>query len=124
MLSVRSEFLGRALTELADASAAAWPRVLLDELTDDQLLTVVLAPSVADPLPYSSDSPVGKYRISFDPGVPQEIVRRAKLSSQRQGTSAIAEVQAIGALASGLSQEAAWALVRAVITAVTSSAIM
>ncbi|MFO0864369.1 MAG: WD40 repeat domain-containing protein [Gemmataceae bacterium] len=94
IFTIRAELLGRALTAFSDLASYAWPRHLLEELSLDQLRMLIVAPTVSEPLPFSSESPATVFGIRLDPGTDDAIVRRAVQSARRNGFSAISEVLA------------------------------
>lgn len=101
IFTMRIELLGRALTAFPDLASYAWPRHLLEELNEDQLRTLVVAPSVAEPLPFSSESPAAKYGIRVDVGGDDALVRRAMQSARRHAVPAVSEVLASAQILAG-----------------------
>jgi WD40 repeat protein len=122
IFTIRAELLGRALTAFPDLASYAWPRHLLEELSQDQLRMLVVAPTVAEPLPFSSESPAEIFGFRLDAGADEAIVRRALQSARRNGFPVLSEVLASAHILLGKSRSAGM-LMAAMVSRLPDSAI-
>lgn len=98
--TMRTEFLGQLNVVFGGGPArGAWKEFFLDELSEDALKDVLLAPTSAEPLLYSSEAPAGKYQFGFEAGTATAVLEHAKLQGR---TSSYAPLQIVHAVAKQL----------------------
>lgn len=88
ILSLRTEYAGRILHRLREdlADTAAIGEYLLSALRLDDLLAVVLLPTLVEPIPFSTQIPQEQYGFAYEEGVPDTIAREAmRAANQGQG---------------------------------------
>jgi WD40 repeat protein len=78
VLSLRTEYLGRLVDALDGHGGHAGVRTfLVPELTQEQLVEVILQPTSTEPLPGSDEVPVQKYGFQFEQGLAESLATEA-----------------------------------------------
>src|SRR5439155_24663515 len=80
LVSLRTEYLGRFLAPLVETpeDEAAVRNYLVRELSEDELVAVILQPTSLEPLPGSDEVPQQKYRLQYEQGLAESIAREAQ----------------------------------------------
>ena len=94
ILSARTEFIGRLLNQMPE-SPVRWRDFYLGELTEEQMLAVVTLPTLAEPVPYSSEIPRQEYQFFFEESLPERIVKETLKAAQEKQRSPLALLQVL-----------------------------
>jgi WD40 repeat protein len=91
VLSLRTEYVGRLLDGLAPFTDGRRLRTFLTrELTEEQLVEVILQPTSAEPLPSSDEVPLQKYSFQFEEGLAESLAADAlKFGGNNQESSLV-----------------------------------
>jgi WD40 repeat protein len=87
VLSLRTEYLGRLFDAIAQTPEDGQHvrTFLTRELTEEQLVEVILQPTSAEPLPNTEEVPLDKYGFQFEQGLAETIAAEAvKFGGQNQ----------------------------------------
>ncbi|HEX3315762.1 MAG TPA: hypothetical protein VHR72_12755, partial [Gemmataceae bacterium] len=98
VVTVRTEFFAQVQDVMHDASARqAWQDHYLPEVDDQTLSDVLIAPSLAEPLPYSNQNPATIYSFGFDPAVANDVLSKIRKAARSGHVSPLSLVQTVGA---------------------------
>jgi WD40 repeat protein len=95
LVSLRTEYLGRFVTPLqAGGDGAAVRTFLLEELSEEDLIAVILQPTALEPLPGTDVVPHQQYGFQYESRLAESIAREAVKAGANQ-ESALAVVHAV-----------------------------
>src|SRR5256885_13447541 len=96
-MSLRTASLGRSLDALAQGRGDGAPvrNYLVRELSEEELIAVVLQPTALAPLPGSEEVPQEKYRLQFEQGLAESIAREALRTGGPNQESSLVLVHAV-----------------------------
>ena len=98
VVTVRTEFFAQVQDVMHDASARqAWQDHYLPEVDDQTLSDILIAPTVAEPLPYSNQNPAAKYEFGFESGVANDVLSKIRKAARNSHVSRLSLLQAVGA---------------------------
>ena len=98
VVTVRTEFFAQVQDVMHDASARqAWQDHYLAEVDDQTLSDILIAPTVAEPLPYSNQNPAANYEFGFEAGVVDDILSKIRKVARSGHVSRLSLVQTVGA---------------------------
>ena len=98
VVTVRTEFFAQVQDVMQDASARqAWQDHYLAEVDEQTLSDILIAPTVAEPLEYSAQSPTAKYEFGYEAGVVDDILTKIRKAAKSGHVGLLSLVQTVGA---------------------------
>jgi WD40 repeat protein len=96
LVSLRTEYFGRVVGPLGRGAVEGGLRsFFLLDLDEPAMLAAARQPTLAEPVPYSSEVPLQKYGFTFDEGVAEVIVREVRKAARSLQEPALTLLQAV-----------------------------
>jgi WD40 repeat protein len=97
IVSLQTQYLGRCLEPLLQGAhdRNSVRTFLVPELTEDDILEVILQPTATEPLPGTSEVPQKTYGYQFEQGLPEQIASEARKPGGENQVSTLVLVHAI-----------------------------
>lgn len=116
VMSLRTDFYGRLLTELSATGSNQLPAIknfLLEDLSKEAMVEAILLPTANEEIPFSAQVPFQKYCFQFEEDLPATIVEEALAVSGDEGLPPLPLIQATCAGLAGMLQERTDRVIRA-----------